>query len=156
MAHGLLAVSLGFSRPEHPCFLSGKFLLFSAQIRDQRLIRVKKRALVLYGDEEKVNMLPLIVQLISGAVGGNVAGALLKNFNLGPIGNSIAGLIGGGVGGQLLSMLTSGGVSTAGMAATGSGMDVASILSSLAGGGVGGAVVMAIVGLIKAKMGLVE
>jgi hypothetical protein len=38
------------------------------------------------------------------------------------------------------------------VAATGSGMDVASILSSLAGGGVGGAVVMAIVGLIKAKM----
>jgi len=35
----------------------------------------------------------------------------------------------------------------AGMAATGSG-----ILSSLAGGGVGGAAVMAIVGLIKAKM----
>jgi hypothetical protein len=34
----------------------------------------------------------------------------------------------------------------------GSGMDIASILSSLAGGGVGGAVVMAIVGLIKPKM----
>jgi hypothetical protein len=82
----------------------------------------------------------------------NVAGALMKNFNLGPIGNSIAGLIGGGLGGQLLSMLTSGGASTAGTVATGSGMDVASILSSLAGGGVGGAVVMAIVGLIKAKM----
>ena len=97
-------------------------------------------------------MLPLIIQLISGAVGGNVAGALMKNFNLGPIGNSIAGLIGGGLGGQLLSMLTSGGASTAGMAATGSSMDVASILSSLAGGGVGGAVVMAVVGLIKAKM----
>jgi hypothetical protein len=62
------------------------------------------------------------------------------------------GLIGGGLGGQLLSMLTSGEASTAGMAATGSGMDVDSILSSLAGGGVGGAVVMAIVGLIKAKM----
>jgi len=101
-------------------------------------------------------MLPLIIQLISGAVGGNVAGALMKNLNLGPIGNSIAGLIGGGLGGQLLSMLTSGGASTAGMAATGSGLDVASILSSLACGGVGGAVVMAIVGLIKAKMGLVE
>jgi hypothetical protein len=38
------------------------------------------------------------------------------------------------------------------MAATGSGMDVSSIVSSLAGGGIGGAVVMAIVGLIKAKM----
>ena len=97
-------------------------------------------------------MLPLIIQLISGAVGGSVAGALMKNFNLGLIGNSIAGPLGGGLGGQLLSMLTSGGASTAGMAATGSGMDVASILSSVAGGGVGGAVVMAIVGLTKAKM----
>ena len=52
----------------------------------------------------------------------------MKNFNLGPIGNSIAGLIGGGLGGQLVGMLTSGGASTAGMAATGSGLDVASIL----------------------------
>ena len=40
-------------------------------------------------------MPPLIIQLISGAVGGNIAGAILKQFNLGPIGNSIAGLIGG-------------------------------------------------------------
>ncbi len=54
-------------------------------------------------------MVPLIIQLISGAVGGNIAGAILKNFNLGPIGNSIAGLVGGGLGGHLLSMLTSGG-----------------------------------------------
>jgi uncharacterized membrane protein YeaQ/YmgE (transglycosylase-associated protein family) len=99
-----------------------------------------------------MNMLPLIVQLISGAVGGNIAGALMKTLNLGPIGNSIAGLTGGGLGGQLLSMLTSGGASAAGMAATGSAVDVSSILCSLAGGGVGGAVVMAIVGLIKAKM----
>ena len=86
--------------------MSRKFLLFSAQTRDQRLVRAKKGAAVLYGDVEKMNMLPLIIQLISGAVGGNVAGALMKNFNLGPIGNSIAGLIGGGLGGQLLSMLT--------------------------------------------------
>ena len=41
-------------------------------------------------------MIPLIIQLISGAVGGNIAGALLKNLNLGPIGNSIAGIVGGG------------------------------------------------------------
>jgi hypothetical protein len=39
-----------------------------------------------------MNMLPLIIQLISGAVGRNVAGALMKNLNLGPIGNSIADL----------------------------------------------------------------
>jgi hypothetical protein len=40
-------------------------------------------------------MIPLIIQLISGAVGGNIAGAILKNLNLGPIGNSIAGIVGG-------------------------------------------------------------
>jgi uncharacterized membrane protein YeaQ/YmgE (transglycosylase-associated protein family) len=112
----------------------------------------KKTRAALYGDKEKMNMVPLIIQLISGAVGGNIAGALLKNFNLGPIGNSIAGLVGGGLGGQLLSMLTSSGASAAAMTATGSGLDVSSILSSVGGGGVGGAVVMVIVGLIKAKM----
>jgi hypothetical protein len=48
----------------------------------------------LYQDREKTTMVALIIQLISGAVGGNIAGAILKNFNLGPIGNSIAGLIG--------------------------------------------------------------
>jgi len=69
-----------------------------------------------------MNFVPLIIQLISGAVGGNIAGAVLKNFNLGPIGNSIAGLVGGGLGGQLLGMLTSGGASSAAMSAASSGM----------------------------------
>jgi uncharacterized membrane protein YeaQ/YmgE (transglycosylase-associated protein family) len=63
-----------------------------------------------------MNYVPLIIQLISGAVGGNIAGAVLSKLNLGPIGNSIAGLIGGGVGGQLLGMLTGG--AAAGAAAT--------------------------------------
>jgi hypothetical protein len=49
-------------------------------------------------------------------------------------------------------MLISGGVSAAAMTASGSSLDVSSILSSVGGGGVGGAVVMAIVGLIKAMM----
>ena len=44
----------------------------------------------------------LIIQLISGAVGGNIAGAAMKQYNLGTIGNSIAGLIGGGVGAQII------------------------------------------------------
>ena len=37
----------------------------------------------------------LIIQLIAGAVGGNVAGKLLPQFNLGTLGNSIAGILGG-------------------------------------------------------------
>ena len=90
--------------------------------------------------------LPLIIQLISGAVGGNVAGKLLKNLDLGTIGNSIAGLLGGGLGGQLLGVLGVGVSTDAGA------LDVASILTSVAGGGVGGGVLMAIVGALKKSM----
>jgi uncharacterized membrane protein YeaQ/YmgE (transglycosylase-associated protein family) len=42
----------------------------------------------------------LIIQLVAGAAGGNLAGSLLKRYNLGTLGNSIAGIVGGGLGGQ--------------------------------------------------------
>jgi len=45
---------------------------------------------------------PLVLSLISGGVGGNIAGALLKQFSLGPIGNSIVGILGGAAGGALM------------------------------------------------------
>jgi uncharacterized membrane protein YeaQ/YmgE (transglycosylase-associated protein family) len=90
--------------------------------------------------------LGLIIQLISGAVGGNVAGSLMKNASLGPVLNSIVGVLGGGLGGQLLSMLGVGGAEAAGS------MDIASIITQVAGGGVGGGVLLAIVGLIKKAM----
>jgi hypothetical protein len=96
-----------------------------------------------------MNWLPLIIQLVSGAVGGNIAGGLLKNLDLGPLGNSIAGIVGGGVGGQLLTML----IPALQSAASGGGMDIGSIVGQVAGGGVGGAIVMIIVGLIKQAMG---
>ena len=41
-----------------------------------------------------MNLLPLIIQLVSGAIGGNIAGGALKNLSLGPLGNSIAGIVG--------------------------------------------------------------
>src|SRR3984957_11172167 len=96
-----------------------------------------------------MNWMAIIIQLISGGVGGNIAGALLKKFNLGPVGNTIAGILGGVGGGQLLGMLT--GAAAAGPVAT-SGLDMTSILSSVGGGGIGGAVIMVIVGLVKAQM----
>jgi len=77
-----------------------------------------------------MNIIGLVIQLISGAVGGNVAGALMKNFSLGPLGNSIAGIVGGGIGGQILSALLSGGTAAAGGAAAGG-----SVIGSIAGGG---------------------
>lgn len=89
----------------------------------------------------------LLIQLVSGAIGGNLAGGLMKKQSLGTAGNSIVGILGGGLGGQILRMLDIGGA-----AAAGGGMDVASIVSSIVGGGVGGGVLLAIVGLIKGMM----
>ncbi len=91
-----------------------------------------------------MEILPLIIQLISGAAGGNLAGSLMKKFSLGTLGNSLAGILGGGLGGQLLDL--------AGMAMGEGGLDVGSILASIAGGGVGGGALMAIIGLIKNAM----
>jgi hypothetical protein len=88
----------------------------------------------------------LIIEAVSGAVGGNVAGAAMKESSLGPVGNSIAGIVGGGLGGTILQTVM-------GTAATGGGgMDLTSILTNVGGGGVGGAILMAIIGIIKNKM----
>jgi uncharacterized membrane protein YeaQ/YmgE (transglycosylase-associated protein family) len=79
-----------------------------------------------------------LIGLISGEVGGNIAGAILKKFSLGPIGNTITGILGGGLGEQLLNrtgVLQNGG-----------------LIGDIAGSAVGGAVVMAIVGLIENAM----
>ncbi|MGH1441012.1 MAG: hypothetical protein ACRBBR_12920 [Cellvibrionaceae bacterium] len=86
----------------------------------------------------------LIIQLISGAVGGNAAGAIFKNLSLGTLGNSLAGILGGVGGGQLLGAL--------GLMAGGGGLDLASIISSIASGGIGGGVLLAVVGLVKKAM----
>ncbi len=90
--------------------------------------------------------LGLIIQLVSGAVGGNVAGSLMKKSSLGTPLNSIVGILGGGLGGQLLGMLGMGAAGAAG------GMDIASIVTQVAGGGVGGGVLLAIIGLVKNAM----
>jgi len=90
------------------------------------------------------NLLPLIISLVSGAAGGNLAGKILKKFSLGTLGNSIVGILGGGLGAQLLNML---GISTAS-----GGTDIASIIGSLVSGAAGGGVLMTIVGFIKNAM----
>lgn len=90
----------------------------------------------------------LLIQLISGAAGGNLGGALLKNLSLGTLGNSLAGIIGGGVGSQVLNSMLGPATSVAAMAAGGD-IDVSAILTQVAGGGVGGGVAMILVGLLK-------
>lgn len=81
----------------------------------------------------------MVIGLLSGAIGGNVAGGLLKNLNQGTLVNSIAGIVGGGLGGSLLGV-------------GGEGLDLAGIIGQVAGGGVGGGIVLAIVGVIRNAM----
>jgi hypothetical protein len=91
------------------------------------------------------SLLPLLIQLGAGAIGGNVAGKIMPQNSLGTIGNSLAGIAGGGIGGTLLSMVMGG-------AASGGGLDIGSIISSIAGGGIGGTVLMAVIGIVRGMM----
>ncbi len=93
-----------------------------------------------------MNIIALIIQLVCGALGGNISGKLLKNIDLGTLGNSIAGVVGGGVGGQILNAL---GLFAG---AQGGSLDLASIIGNIASGGVGGGVLMAIIGMIKSLL----
>jgi uncharacterized membrane protein YeaQ/YmgE (transglycosylase-associated protein family) len=79
-----------------------------------------------------LNMEQMIINLVTGAVGGNVAGFILKKFDMGMILNTVMGVVGGGIGGQLLGGLVDGGT-------------VGNIASSAVGGGG----LMVVVGLIK-------
>ena len=94
-----------------------------------------------------MDIVALIIQLIAGAVGGNAAGAALKDKSLGSTGNSIAAAIGGLILGQIVSRMTGGAVPADAVAT--SGMDIGSIISNLIASGAGGAILTAIVGMIK-------
>jgi len=86
----------------------------------------------------------LIIQLVAGVIGGNAAGASLKDINLGTLGNTIAGAIGGAGGGQILQALI-----PALAGAAGGGLDVGSVIGQLVGGGASGAILTVIAGAVK-------
>jgi hypothetical protein len=88
----------------------------------------------------------LIIQLIAGAVGGNAAGAGLKDYSLGTIGNTIAGAIGGAGGGQILTALLPM------LAGAGGTVDIGAVLGQAVGGAVAGAIVTVVVGMVKNMM----
>ena len=94
----------------------------------------------------------LIIQLISGAAGGNVVGLALKQYDLGTVGNSIAGVIGGGVGAQIIGVLLDGGVEAGAVVGPG-GYDIGTLIAQIASGGVGGGALLLLVGLLKQAVG---
>lgn len=51
----------------------------------------------------------LIINLVIGAIGGNLAGMALKGKSLGTLWNSVVGILGGGLGFFILGMVGLGG-----------------------------------------------
>ncbi|MFV0925909.1 hypothetical protein [Pseudomonas palmensis] len=94
-----------------------------------------------------MDIVSLVIQVISGVVGGNAAG--MSKQSMGPLLNSIFGGVGGVIMGQILAAIT--GEPGATMGAGGS-LDMAAIISSIVGGGAGGAVLTFVAGFIKSKM----
>lgn len=95
----------------------------------------------------------IIVQIITGAIGGAGTGKAVKSVDLGTAGNIIAGII-GGVGGSGLAGLIPGLEMLSGFTggAAAGGVDIGSLVGQGLGGLVGGGVLTAIVGAIKNAM----
>jgi hypothetical protein len=83
---------------------------------------------------------------VSGALGGNATGAVAKENSLGALGNTLVGAPGGGLGGQILGPLLGLGSATAT-----SGLDIGAVVAGFATGGLSGALMALVVGLVKAK-----
>lgn len=90
-------------------------------------------------------LLPLLIQLIGGGAGGNIAGALLKNIDLSKLAQTVIGIIGGVAGGQAINWM---GLLETLLSAGGAG----GLLGNAGVSGVSGAILTIIVGLIKKAM----
>lgn len=103
-----------------------------------------------------MDIVNLIISLVSGIIGGNVTGAAMKEKSLGALGNSLTGLVGGGATSyilQALGILASMGMGTAaGSPDASADLNVGHIVGNIVGSGAGGAILTAIVALIKDKM----
>jgi hypothetical protein len=99
-------------------------------------------------------IVPILVQLIAGGIGGNVIGQSVKSLNLGPAGNSIVGAIGGVAGTWLAGMIPGlDGLVTAGATdAVAGGLDLSALAGQGATGLVAGGILTAIAGLIKSSL----
>jgi hypothetical protein len=87
-----------------------------------------------------------IIQMIAGIIGGNAMGVGMQDASLGAIGNTITGAFGGLGGGQLVGALL-----LLADADVGDGDldDIGYIIGELIGSGSGGAMLTAVVGVIK-------
>ena len=88
-------------------------------------------------------LVDLIIQIIAGVIGGHAAGAVLKNWTFGAIGNTIAGAAGGVAGVALLQQVVPA------LAGTAGNVDIGALIGQIIGGGAGGAILTVLAGLTK-------
>lgn len=87
----------------------------------------------------------ILINLVTGALGGVATGKASPKLDLGTIGNVIAGAVGGGALGQIITLL----IPAVTAAAQAGNLSVGGIISQVIAGGAGGAILTAIIGLIK-------
>lgn len=92
-------------------------------------------------------LIPILMQLIGGAAGGNGVGVLLKNANLSTILKTVLGVVGGVAGGQFADMLPMLQGLLGDAAGTGS-----QVVGNAGAGAIGGALLTLVGGLIKQAM----
>jgi len=89
----------------------------------------------------------LLINLIAGTLGGVAIGKSSPMFDLGALGNAVSGLVGGGVLGQVVTLL----LPSILAAAQSGNLSIGGILTQVAAGGAGGAILTALIGAIKNK-----
>lgn len=102
-----------------------------------------------------MDLINLLITIVSGAAGGNIAGAVAPSKTLGVAGNSIIGLIGGGLGHYILKHYF--GMEVApetidGVVKAAQEMNFKAILENVGASGAGGAILTFIVGIIKSAV----
>ncbi len=98
-------------------------------------------------------LLPIIIQVITGIIGGQAVGAALKQAALGQLPKILGGAIGGVGGAAILGSLLGGGtIDPAAAAAATSGLGSALNLNNIVGGAGGGAILTGIVGQVMKSM----
>ena len=95
-------------------------------------------------------LLPIIIQVITGVIGGQAVGAALKQAALGQLPKILGGAIGGVGGAAILGSLLGGGTVDPAAAATAAGS--AFNVDNLVGGAGGGAILTGIIGAVMGAM----
>ena len=98
-------------------------------------------------------LLPIIVQVVTGVIGGQAVGAAFKQAAMGQLAKILSGAIGGVGGAAILgSLLGGGGIDPAAASAAVEGLGGALNLNNIVGGAGGGAILTAIVGAVMNSM----